>query len=345
MTMRLSRMTRNTSLLTLILSSLCLTLLAASASAQQLKIATLAPDGSSWMEGLRTAAAEVEQRTGGAVTTRFYPGGVMGDAATLLRRIRLGQLHGGTFTLGELATIAPETNLFSLLFQFENADEVAAMREEFDPLILAALERNGMIAPAIANGGFAYLFSRQRIAAADEISTSFKVWIPENDPLSRRTLERLGASAISLGLAEVYTGLQTGTINTFGSTLAGAIILQWHTRARYVLDLPVLVTAGTLAVDRKAFERISPEHQLIWREEFGRALRQQEADSEAENVNARAALIGEDIEFIAPAPGDVVEWRRVANEVLDEMLESGTFELPGIDRLRERLEAIRGSTR
>ncbi|PKL95991.1 MAG: C4-dicarboxylate ABC transporter [Gammaproteobacteria bacterium HGW-Gammaproteobacteria-8] len=314
----------------------------ASASAQQLKIATLAPDGSSWMNGLRAAADAVEQRTDGAVTTRFYPGGVMGDASTLLRRIKLGQLHGGTFTVGELATIAPESNLYSLLFQFENAAELAALREEFDPFILEALERGGMIAPAISNGGFAYLFSRKRIEGADQVDTSFKVWIPDNDPLSRRTLERLGASAISLGLAEVYTGLQTGTINTFGSTLSGAIILQWHTRARYVLDLPVLVTAGTLAVDRKAFERISPAHQAIWREEFGRALRDQEAASMSENNDARAALAGEGIEFVQPAAEDVAAWHRVANQALDEMLESGEFELPGIDRLRQRLEEIRG---
>jgi TRAP-type C4-dicarboxylate transport system substrate-binding protein len=268
----------------------------------------------------------------------------MGDAGTLLRRIRLGQLHGGTFTLGELATIAPESNLFSLPFQFENAAELAALREEFDPVILTALERGGMVAPAISNGGFAYLFSRDRIADAEQVDTGFKVWIPEDDPLSRRVLERIGASAIALGLAEVYTGLQTGTINTFGSTLSGAIILQWHTRARFVLDLPVLVTAGTLAVDRKAFERIRPEHQAIWREEFGRALRQQEAASTAENEAARAALAGEGIEFVAPAVEDVAAWHSVANEVLDEMLASGEFELPGIERLRQRLEEIRGRT-
>lgn len=342
--MKTSTQNRISTLLALVFATGCLLLGSAAASAQQLKIATLAPDGSSWMESLRAAADAVEQRTDGTVTTRFYPGGVMGDAATLLRRIRLGQLHGGTFTVGELASVAPESNLYSLPFQFENASELAALREEFDPFILDALERNGMIAPAISNGGFAYLFSRERIAGAEQIDTGFKVWIPDNDPLSRRTLERLGASAIGLGLAEVYTGLQTGTINTFGSTLAGAIILQWHSRARYVLDLPVLVTVGTLAVDRKAFERISPEHQAIWREEFGRALRQQEAASTAENEAARTALAGEGIEFVVPATEDVSQWHSVANEVLDEMLASGEFELPGIDRLRERLEEIRGRT-
>lgn len=332
-------MTRN-----IIFASTLLLTLAFSAvpvSAQQLKIATLAPDGSSWMEVLNAAADEVKAQTDGKVVTRFYPGGVMGGSDMVLRRMKLGQLQGGVFTVGELAGVAPETNLYSLPFQFKNASELAQLRDEFDPFILDALHEAGMVAPAITNGGFAYLFSRERIASTDDVSSSLRVWIPENDPLSRRTLERIGASAVPLSLADVYTALQTGTINTFANTMSGAIILQWHTRAKYMLDLPVLMTAGVMAVDRKAFERISPEHRAVWLTVFGEALREQEAQTVDENRNAREALVGQGIEIVEPDPEDVREWQRISNQVLDEMLASGEFEVPGIERLRERLEEIR----
>src|SRR5690606_7644065 len=45
----------------------------------ELKVATIAPDGSHWMREMRAAAAEIEQRTGGSVQIKFYPGGVMGN--------------------------------------------------------------------------------------------------------------------------------------------------------------------------------------------------------------------------------------------------------------------------
>lgn len=313
----------------------------APAAAQQLKIATLAPDGSSWMNVLNDAADKVKAQTDGKVITRFYPGGVMGGSDLVLRRMKLGQLHGGVFTVGELAGVAPETNLYSLPFQFKNASELAQLRDEFDPYILDALLEAGMVAPAITNGGFAYLFSRDRVASTDDVSTSLRIWIPENDALSRRTLERIGASAVPLSLADVYTALQTGTINTFANTLSGAIILQWHTRAKYMLDLPVLMTAGVMAVDRRAFERISPEHRAIWLAVFGDALREQEARIVKENLDARAALVKQGIAIVEPDPKDVREWQRISNQVLDEMLASGEFEVPGIERLREKLEEIR----
>ncbi|MBL37417.1 MAG: C4-dicarboxylate ABC transporter [Xanthomonadales bacterium] len=320
---------------------LALAFSAAPLAAQQLKIATLAPDGSSWMEVLNAAADEVKAQTDGKVVTRFYPGGVMGGSDMVLRRMKLGQLQGGVFTVGELAGVAPETNLYSLPFQFKNASELAQLRDEFDPFILDALHEAGMVAPAITNGGFAYLFSRERIASTDDVSSSLRVWIPENDPLSRRTLERIGASAVPLSLADVYTALQTGTINTFANTMSGAIILQWHTRAKYMLDLPVLMTAGVMAVDRKAFERISPEHRAVWLTVFGEALREQEAQTVNENSDAREALVEQGIEIVEPDRDDVREWQRISNQVLDEMLASGEFEVPGIERLRERLEEIR----
>jgi len=313
-------------------------------AAQQLKLATLAPDGSTWMETLKDAANRVEQATDGQVRTRFYPGGVMGDAAMLLRRMKLGQLQGGMFTVGELAGMAPETNLYSMPFVFENAAELKALRDEFDPVIIDALREAGLIVPAISNGGFAYLFSSRRIGSTDDVSSALKVWIPENDPLSRRVLERIGATAVPLSLADVYTALQTGTINTFANTLSGAIILQWHTRARYMLDLPVLITAGVLAVDRKAFERLDPAHREIWLQEFARVMREQEARTEQENRDARRALRDEGIEILQPAAEDVREWQRISNQVTDRMTQNGEFPVPGLERLRERLEEIRAGS-
>ena len=222
-------------------------------------------------------------------------------------------------------------------------EELAAVRDEFDPVILEALHEGGMVAPVISNGGFAYLFSREPFTAPSDVTADLRVWIPEGDSLSRRTLERVGASAVPMSMAEVYTGLQTGTINTFGSTVSGAIILQWHTRAKYMLDLPVLVTAGTLAIDRGEFEKLDPAHQQIVREQFGDALRAQESAVVDENVQARAALVEEGIEILQPDPEGVDEWTTRANAVLNEMLEAGDFEVPGYDRLRERLDELRAS--
>jgi len=67
---------------------------AVGAQGVRLKIATLAPDGTLWMKELKKAAEEVEERTDGRVTFRFYPGGTMGTDSAVLRKIRIGQFGG-----------------------------------------------------------------------------------------------------------------------------------------------------------------------------------------------------------------------------------------------------------
>ena len=64
------------------------------AHAVDIKIASVAPDGSRWMQQMRAGAEEVSARTGGRVNIKFYPGGVMGNDAQVLRKIRIGQLQG-----------------------------------------------------------------------------------------------------------------------------------------------------------------------------------------------------------------------------------------------------------
>ena len=86
---------------------LSLTLLAlvfsASVSAATLKIATLAPAGTTWMNEMKAGAQQIKQRTAGRVKLKFYPGGVMGNDQSVHRKIKIGQLQGGAFTPGGLA--------------------------------------------------------------------------------------------------------------------------------------------------------------------------------------------------------------------------------------------------
>jgi TRAP-type transport system periplasmic protein len=310
-------------------------------SAQELKIATLAPDGSSWMNEFRQAADRILDGTDQRVRVRFYPGGVMGDANAVLRRMRLGQLHGGAFTLGDLSPVANVVNLYSLPFVFKDEDEILAVRDQFDPLIIAALDEAGVVVPRISMGGFAYLFGRQAFPGPDGLDTSWRVWVPPNDPLSRRTLELAGVSPVPLTLAEVYTGLQTGTVNTFASTPAAAIILQWHSRARHMLDLPILMTGGTVGLDKRVFNRLSGADQAVVMEAFSAALAALEQTSRNENNEAREALQRQGINLGRPTPEQTQAWRAIAEQTRREMLANGQIRVPHLSELEQALERVR----
>ena len=90
---------------------LLFTLSQGQALAVTLKIATLSPDGSFWMQKMREGAQQVAEQTDNRVKFKFYPGGVMGDDKGVLRKMRFGQLHGAALTSGGLSSIFPDIQL------------------------------------------------------------------------------------------------------------------------------------------------------------------------------------------------------------------------------------------
>ena len=93
-------------------------LMATSTQAAVIKIATLTPEGSQWMTDMRAGAAEIKERTGGRVTVKFYGGGVMGSDKSVLRKIRVGQLHGATFIASGFAGRYDDLQIYSLPLLF-----------------------------------------------------------------------------------------------------------------------------------------------------------------------------------------------------------------------------------
>ena len=235
------------------------------AQALELKIATVAPDGSGWMRAMRAAADYIRTETDDRVIFKFYPGGVMGDDSQILRRIRVGQLHGGAFTSGGLAELYPALQAYGVPLLFRSLDEVDHVRAALDTELLAGLEEAGFVSFGFIEGGFAQFLSAEPVRSVEDLRRR-KVWIPDGDPISLLSLERLGVSPVPLPVTDVMTALQTGLLDVVASSPVVALVLQWHTKVRYVTDLPVAYSYGIFAVDSRTFNRISADDQRIVRE-------------------------------------------------------------------------------
>ena len=171
----------------------------AAAGARTLKIATVVPEGSAWMQEMRQVAKEIAAKTEERVALKFYPGGVMGNDKTVLRKIRAGQLHGGAFTSGGLAPVFPDLELYGIPLLFRSYAEVDYVRERMDAGMIAGFEKAGFAALAISEGGFAYLMSQEPARQVSDLAGR-KVWIQEGDVMSMTAFEVAGVSAVQLPL-------------------------------------------------------------------------------------------------------------------------------------------------
>lgn len=326
------------------LLALAIGLAATGAQAATLKIATMAPDGTSWMKELRAGADAIKAKTDGRVELKFYPGGVMGDANTVLRKIKIGQLQGGAFTGGEASVITKDAQAYTVPFLFRSQEEVDHVRAKVDPLLKEQFRKSGFELLGISGGGFAYLMSTRELKTRDDLRSA-KVWVPQGDAIAEATFKAAGVTPIPLPLSDVYTSLQTGLIDTAANTTAGAIAFQWHTKIKYVADLPVIYTIGELAVDKKAFDALSPEDQKTLSDGIAAAFAQLDKQTRADNTSARAALEKEGIKFIAPDEAERKNWETVGADAKKQLADSGAL-TPEMKRaLESALAEARGGTK
>lgn len=292
------------------------------ANATALKIATLAPEGSSWVKEMRAAGDALKAATDGRVELKFFPGGVMGNSDTVLRKIKLGQLNGGAFAATELTSVNPDVAVYGLPFTFADIDEVRRVRKTLDPKIKAGFEKNGLVAASITGGGFIYLMSTKPIATQAQMRAT-KVWVPEGDMIGRIAFDEVGATPVQLALGDVYTSLQTGLVETVGNTTTGAVAFQWATKLKMMVDLPVSYTVGILTLDKKVMDRLSPEDRAAVISSIEAAFARLEISNAADDLATRETLRNEGIEIVAPSAEEAQAWRDVGRRTVDRMQKEG----------------------
>ena len=312
----------------------------ATANAQTIKLATIAPEGSSWMDSMRGGAAEIEQRTEGRVKFKFYGGGVQGNDRQVLRKMRIGQLHGGAFTSNGLIEVQPDSQLYALPMLFNNIEEVRFVRDRMDRKLRDRIEAAGYVNFGFAGGGFAQLMSIKPIANLTDLGGR-KVWVPDGDRFAFEASKALGISPVMMPLTDVMTGLQTELIDTIMTPPAAAIILQWNTKVSYITQLPLSYIFAMIAIDKKYFDRIQPADQAVVREVMEKIYRGFDEQGKEDNEKALQALIDSGITPVIPDEGQVPEWRKAVQASNRRLAEAGAIDVKLLDEVQCYLDGFR----
>ena len=328
-------------ILNLVLLTLLLSLVTSTGFAQTLKIATIAPEGSSWMNDMKSGAKAIEQHTQGRVKFKFYGGGVQGNDKQVQRKMRTGQLHGGAFTSGAMNQFQRDADLFSMPMVFDTIDEARFVRSRLDSVVRQRLEDAGYVNFGFAGAGFAYMMSNQPLQTLAELKGQ-KVWIPEGDPIGYAALRALGIAPVVMPVTDVMTGLQTDLLDSVTVPPVGAVVFQWHTRLKFITDLPIAYVYAALLIDKKVFSKISAEDQQVVREVMEGIYRKFDQNGVIDNGKALQALLDNGLQMVSPDTTDITEWRSIVNLSYRQMAEEGAFDISLLDSMQALLEDYRG---
>ena len=312
---------------------------ARAAESLEIKIATLAPEGSSWMKTFEAIDAEVRKKTNAEVRFKFYPGGVLGDEKDMLRKMHIGQIHGAVLTAAGLSAIFGEMDVFQIPFLFQTYDEVDFVIKEMDGFFREGFEKNGHVLLGWSEGGFVQLMSTTPIATLDDLKKA-KVWTWADSPMTKAIFDEANISAIPLSIPDVLVGLQTGLVDVVYAPPTGAISLQWFTKIKYITDVNLIYLIGGLAIKKNVFEKMLPAHREILMDTCHRQMAQLKTTIRKENQEAIQVMVNQGVKIIDPTPEQVAGFIDVSEKAMQK-LEGKSFSKKIRDEVTARIETYR----
>lgn len=226
---------------------------------EYIKFATLAPEGSTWMQEMHRMDKALGKATGNELRFKFYSGGVSGDEKDVIRKMRIGQVHGAGFTGVGLGEILPEVRVLDLPFLFDNDEQIQNVYEKTTEYFAGKFDEEGYVLLGWAPVGWIYFFSNYPVQTVDDLKPA-KSWMWQGDPLVEAAYKSLNVSPFPLALPDVMLSLQTGMIDTFYASPVGALAFQWFTKVKYMSRVRMGNSTGAVLISKKRFNEIPEKH-------------------------------------------------------------------------------------
>ena len=296
--------------------ALVLQLTATLADAQpRLKFGTIAPRGSMYHQALLEAGETWKRAepTGAAFTV--FTDGSQGGEAHLVRRMRIGQLHGALVSVVGLVEIdAGVGALQKMPLMFRSWEEVDAAGERVRPLLEKRMLDKGFVVLLWAEGGWVRFFSRERAQRPADFKR-LKMFAWSGDPEQVSLMKAIGYQPVVLETADILPGLQTGLINAIPVTSGWALATQIDASAQHMLDLRWVPIVGAAVITRTAWDSLSTPGRDAMRRGAAKAaadLRGRRSGSDREAIEA---MRKRGLQVHSPSPEQEAEWRQLAESV------------------------------
>ena len=309
-------LTRTVLFVTLLLAAI--TQEAAASSPLIIKLATLAPEGSSWHLILKEMGDQWRQVSNGRVLLKIYPGGVVGDETEMVSKMRLGTIHSAAVTGTGLSEIDRGVQALQLPMFYRSDAELDAVRDRLAPKLEERFAAKGFIVLAWGEAGWVYFFTRTPVVRPDDLKKQ-KLFTWAGDTMALDLWKAGGFKVVPLASTDIMPSLQTGMINAFATPPAAALSFQWYSLAPNMTDLRWAPLVGAIIIDKRTWDKIPADAREAIRaasRKAGEKLQTEVRKGSTESVKA----MKEHRLTVVPVPHDaVLAWRTAAEGLYPKM--------------------------
>jgi TRAP-type C4-dicarboxylate transport system substrate-binding protein len=223
-----------------------------------IKLGTLAPEGSAWHNHLRALGEKWSEMSGGEVKVKIYPGGVVGNEADMVRKLRINQLHAALLTGTGIRDIDSSVQAMQIPMLIKDDAELDYVTEQMAPRFEKILEDKGYVVIHWGDAGWVTFFTQKPAKTIEDMKDQ-KVFAWAGDEGAVEAWKIAGFKPVVISATDITTSLQTGMIQAVDTTPLAALSFQWHRHAKFMTDVKWAPLVGALFVTKKIWEKIPAE--------------------------------------------------------------------------------------
>ncbi|NUM33995.1 MAG: TRAP transporter substrate-binding protein DctP [Candidatus Brocadiae bacterium] len=278
-----------------------------------LRIATVVPEGSTWVKSLQNLDKEIRKTMN--VQLIVYAGGTAGESKAIMEKIKYGQLDGGGFIGSSLGEICSKIRIMDIPYQYHSLEEWKYVFKNIRTDLTEEFEKANFMVLGWGHGGFVDVYAKQPIKTLADFQAA-KIWFSPGDPVMEDLFRELKIQGIPLETSAIFPALQTGLVNCVYNTPYGLMAMQWHTHVRYCTKYPIVNPLGAVVLTKAAYQRIPAKFRNLFlrtcKKHFG-ALGE---DVEEKNTQAVQDLQNRfKIQFLDPDPAWLEETARCGKKI------------------------------
>ena len=262
--------------------------------------------------GVKKMQEILTAKSGGKLKINAFWGGSAGGDLPATQALRAGTQEMVCTSSSPLVGIVKELGVFDLPFLFANEREADAVLDgPAGAYFTKKLEEAGLINLAYWENGFRNLTNSKRPVARVEDFDGVKVRVMQNN-IFLDTFRTLGTNAVPMAFGEVFTALETKTIDGQENPFVTIETSKLNEVQRYLSVTRHAYTPFLVLYSKRLWDQLSAQEQAVLREAAMEGQKVQRAANRALNEKSLASLKtkGMQVNEITPA-----EQRRMFDKV------------------------------
>lgn len=270
--------------------------------------------------GAKKFAEVIKEKSDGKMKVMVFANGTLGGDTQVISSVQGGTVDMTLVTPGLLSGIEKGFGLYGLPFLFNNSTEVDAVLDgPAGQALLTKLDPHGLIGLGYWDHGFRHVTNNKHPVNTLEDLKGLKLRL-QQIPTAIESFTALGANVVPLSFTELYTAMETGTVDGQENPLAAIETSKFYEVQKYLSLTGHFYDPLVAIFSKRTWDKLNDAERELVRSAALEAQAYERQASRDMDVTSREELAKQGVQINEVAPEEIERMREKVRPTVEELV-------------------------